>query len=359
MRRCHACGGENAAHRCGGCFVVPYCSTVCLQNDRKSHKAACRETQLKKCALDLMHREMSWLKDLPEDDKRQLEEYFDDEELPFPYNHHMTFVSYALVLCGVLPCHYHSVLESTAWPSYTERFCQEVAVPWFTEHKQFLEKRGFRFEIFQDSTDFCLCERLPRLNARGCQNNLVLHPAPFFWNKKHADADAISEIYFQGEETQATVEDGIDHFFHVFRFLGMLSSTVAQLARPNVVPITFELPDARTLLGDANACCSPFFNRVVDSTTAGDAGEFFAHCRKGLATFDIPIKFDIRNDNVEHYNTNLTAEGYARLVVGAACGDRQEAMGYFNSLSAKASLGKRKVARTKQLIREYAQHEVC
>eukprot|EP00542_Grammatophora_oceanica_P015694 CAMPEP_0194028450 /NCGR_PEP_ID=MMETSP0009_2-20130614/2406_1 /TAXON_ID=210454 /ORGANISM="Grammatophora oceanica, Strain CCMP 410" /LENGTH=211 /DNA_ID=CAMNT_0038667843 /DNA_START=594 /DNA_END=1229 /DNA_ORIENTATION=- len=210
--------------------------------------------------------------------------------------------------------------------------------------------------------DVCTCGRLPRMNIVEdcrCQSKIVLHPAPLFWNKKHADADAIKEIYFKGEETEASVEDATDRDFEICRYLGMSTSGYSRV-QDNVVPISFVFVDEKTLLGDKNASChSPFLIRFVNSTTAGDAGEFFAGCRKGLAKFDIPITFKIGDSVLEDSNTNLTAQGYARLVVGAACGDRREALDYFMStICGKRSLSSHLKARIKRLIREYVQHEV-
>ena len=122
------------------------------------------------------------------------------------------------------------------------------------------------------------------------------------------------------------------------------------------IPVTFELLDAKTFLDDANVCCLPFMMRFANSATARDAGSFFADCKRGLDKVGIPIKVDVRNYHVVHeYKTNLTAEGYASLVVGAACGDENVALDYFNSLKSKISLSKQIIARTKKLIREYSE----
>ena len=357
QQQCLACGGEAGTNVCGKCQTAPYCSAACIASDWSKHKPDCQDARLRQAAMDLMRREVAWLQSLPVEARMRLVGAVDYLEL-FRYNHHLTFMAYALVLSGVLPCHYHDVGEGRDWASYTEQFSKKVLRPWFTKHQRFLEMKGFRLHFFEEPLECCPCEELPRLNVEGCQNQVVLQPGPFFWNKKHPEAAVTKHIFFESEETDASLDHARDGRFEVLRCLGMTASSYAAAIQPDVVPVNFDLLDPKTFLGDDGACCSGWMIRPVDSATAGEAGEFFAICEEALARFDIPIKFDICAANIEDHNVNLTAEGYARLVVGAARGDRARATDFFNSLSSKATLGRRKIKQIMQLIREYSQQEV-
>lgn len=237
--RCNACGKDARDSLCGKCRTVAYCSQACIASDWRQHKPCCQSARLKNAVKDLMRREIAWMRSLPTRVKRHLAE--ENILECFRYNHHLYFVVFALVLGGVLPCHYHDVPESDKWPLYIEQFSANVLRPWFTAHQRILEMKGFRLHFFNSPLEFCACEALPR-QAIGCQDPVRMVAAPLFWNSRHADAPVIQQAFFQSDERVARdVHDSGDYFFEVLRYLGVTSSYLSRARKPNVVPVKFDI----------------------------------------------------------------------------------------------------------------------
>lgn len=120
----------------------------------ENHREACETRQMKLVLQSLDRKEILWLKNLPDEVKMELCGDEDVEEF-FRFNHHLTFVQYALVLGNVLPCHYSGMgLEGGDWAGYTVSFEESVLRPWFSKYQDFLEKKGFRLDSFEDPLEF-------------------------------------------------------------------------------------------------------------------------------------------------------------------------------------------------------------
>lgn len=133
-------------------------------------------------------------------------------------------------------------------------------------------------------------------------------------------------------------------------FLSALGSLTILL-----VHIHLSQSNPRSLFEDEDACCSIWMIRAINNNSAERAGEFFATCEEALASFEIPIMFEISHMDLEGFN--LSAEGYAHLVVRAARGDRTRAIDFFDSLGSKVLCGRRKISKIMQLIRHYTEQQ--
>jgi len=356
---CQACGAV-APHLCAKCETVPYCSAACVASDWPKHKLECRNLRLKHAVHDLMRREIAWLQNLPDNAKLDLVSIASPGPVTnFKYHHHLYFVSFALVLAGVLPCHYHDTTEGHYWDSYTEQFTEHVLCPWFAEHERLLKKKGFRLVSFESPREFCVCGDLPRQNVEGCECMIKLKVGPLFWNKQHPEADVVKQAFFpphpQESDMNVCSAEGAKedcYPFETYRILGLCASNHTWQFRE--MSAIYYIHDPVALLKDNEVCCSVCMWRALNCVTAGKAGEFFAVCEEALSKFDISIDMVPPGLSEMGAEYNLPAEGYARLVLGAARGDGTRAIEFFNSLY-KSALSNRKIKATGRLIRQYAQ----
>jgi len=320
---------------------------------------------LRNALQDLIKSEVKWLKGLP---RRQKKKLAGEEWAEFKFNHHVYFMQFALVLGGVLPCHFHDMRENFLWDDYTVQFCKRVLRPWFARHETILKKLGSRLECLgPEPLEFCTCDILPQQNVTDCQAPIRLHPAPLFWNTKHAEAACVKEVFFElsGDlSAKARIideagDDGIvvDERFDILRSLGMSASAHSVQRQPNAIPLHYDMVDPRSFFKDEQACCSVWLVRAIDDESAREAGEYFARCQTALAEkFDIHIKMDITRCDVEEEEYDLSAEGYARLVVAAARGDSTSAIDLFDSLGATSTFSRERKSTIKRFILVLCQH---
>lgn len=164
----------------------------------------------------------------------------------------------------------------------------------------------------------------------------VNHASFSFWNKRHADAEKVKDVFFpshsESDDDNDDVDDAVDLHFEVLYILGMTSSVYSLMKRPGRVPIRFDILHPQQFFGNETICCSTWMVRGVNDEEAQEAGQYFARCEQALRKFGIPIKLEISGIVIdEDEETSLSAEGYANLVMAAALGNgsRRRIVGRF------------------------------
>jgi hypothetical protein len=180
-----------------------------------------------------------------------------------------------------------------------------------------------------------------------------------FWNEMHPDVEKVKEAFFSTEDSLSTREDETDDgpadlYFEVLRILGMTCSCYSLKKRPNRVPLRYDILDPPQFFGDENVCCSGWLLRCINDAEAKEAGEYFAKCEQSLASLGIPVKLEISHQAIEE-NVQLSAQGYADLLVAAASNDLVRAYKLFEALNAyigDVRVSRRKAANVRKLIRQ-------
>jgi len=113
----------------------------------------------------------------------------------------------------------------------------------------------------------------------------------------------------------------------------------------------YDILNPQKFFKNEDVCCSGWLLCGINDIEAEEAGEYFSTCKEALAKFGIPVKLEFSNQAKSY---NLSPEGYARLVLGAAAGNMVQACEMFEALGAKATLSRRKIATARKLIRKYS-----
>jgi hypothetical protein len=368
---CHSCG--NVAPDllvCSACREEAYCNRDCQLADWKDHEALCLVRQKEELIMDLCKREVAWLQSLPPDITETLKKTEALGNHAFLYQHHVTFIQFALVLAGVNACHYHDMMESSGWKAYTQEFNVHVLQPWFSQHATFLTKEGFRLDTIQQGAApqalirFCACAALPVRMPLGtrvsCHHCFQLQPGcPLFWNQKHRNAALVEEIMLRPGQPSHAVESGeeadTNRTFHVLRTLGITAGreSLKDFYRGSV-PVSYMIRHPERIFQDTDVSWSTWLIRATQGTTgAREAGAYFAECQTALLPVGITISLKVYRDFVSSRG-NFTDEGWAQLVVTAAAGDAATAMAMYENFDLKVRHSRGTVASIGRLIQEYS-----